>query len=106
MSFAEAVAYIVLLFVVVAGTGILTSRTAITRLTEMGLLPRSFNHLLPLLTLAARVAAVVLIVVGLGKLAYAAGWVSEIWVARYGLASLLLIFGAVLLAMTFRKNRE
>jgi len=105
MNFAEAVAYIFLLFAVVAGVGILTSRSAITRLTEMGLLPRAFMNLLPLLTLAARAAAIVLIIAGLGTLAYAAGWVSQAWIARYGLASLLLIMGAALLAMTFRKNK-
>lgn len=98
-------AYALLFFVVVAGVSTLTSRTAITRLAEMGLLPRAFVHFVPALTLAARTAAIVLIVVGVVRLAYAVGWLSPLWMEHYGLASLLLVLGGTLLVLTWRKSR-
>lgn len=105
MSFVEIAAYVLLFFVIVAGVSTLTSRTAITRLTEMGLLPRAFVHFVPALTLAARTAAIVLILVGLARLAYVAGWLSPLWIERYGLAALLLVLGGTLLVLTWRKSR-
>ncbi len=99
------VAYALLLFAVITGVAILTSRTAITRLAEMGLVPQAFVHLVPVLTLAARTVAIALIVVGLGQLAFVSGWLSEAWLARYGFAAVLLILGAALLGMTFRSRK-
>ena len=68
-------------------------------------LGEAFQRGLPVLTVAARALAAVMILVGLGRLAYVEGWLSQAWLARYGFAAVLLVLGAVLLGLTFRNRK-
>ncbi|MGA2483555.1 MAG: hypothetical protein ABSF92_10615 [Candidatus Acidiferrales bacterium] len=106
MSIGEAIGYAVLLFMILAAVGVLTSRTAIERLVAIGVLPRAFAHFVPALTLAARALAIALILIGCARLAITAGWLSRDWLERYGFAAFLVVLGSILLLLTLRRKRE
>ncbi|HET6170754.1 MAG TPA: hypothetical protein VFE01_11265 [Terracidiphilus sp.] len=84
--------------------GLLSSRNLAEYMVSHGILPRSLLQLTPVFVRATRWLAVILIVVGLGRAAAVAGLLSSVWVERYGLASLLVGAGIVLLLMTFRRR--
>jgi len=102
MDLPVALAYASLLFVAVVATSILTSRTILQKLVDLGIFPRFFMNFVPVMTLAARALAVVLILVGAVQLGITTGALSREWLARYGFSSLLIVMGGLLLLLTLR----
>jgi len=105
MEFKHILTVTVILFAVVAATGILTSRGAIEKLVGAGVLPRVFLNFIPILTIAARALGLVLFSMGLVQVGIDTGVLSSSWLSRYGFSSLLIILGVLLVLMTFRRNR-
>ena len=106
MRLAQVVTYGLLLFAVVAGTVILTSRTAIEKLVGAGVLPRLFLNLVPVLTVAARALGVVLVAIGSIQLGINTGIISYEWISRFGFSLLLIILGVLLLVVTTRRTER
>jgi hypothetical protein len=93
------------IFVIVAALCMMTSKTAIERLVAIGVLPRVFINAVPLLTIGGRVLAVAMLLFGGIELGFATGALSTQWLQRYGFSSFLVVLGAVLLLVTFRKAK-
>lgn len=100
MGFPAVTAYASLLFVAVIATAILTSRSVIQKLVDLRIFPRFFVNFVPVMTLAARALAVVLIFVGAIQLGISTGALSREWMERYGFSSLLVLLGVILLVLT------
>ncbi len=103
MPFPFSIATALAVFVLVAAVCTLTSRTAIERLVGMGVLPRMFINAVPILTLAGRALAIVMILFGTAEVGFTTGILSHRWLEQYGFSTLLLVLGAFLLVVTFRK---
>lgn len=99
------IAGLLLVFLLTA-VGLLTSRSLTEQLINRGLLPHVFRDLLPVFLLGARSIAVVFILLGLGRAAVMAGLFSGEWMARYGLALVLVLVGLVLLWATFQERKR
>jgi hypothetical protein len=106
MGLPTELAYASLLFVAVVATAILTSRTVIEKLVSLGIFPQIFINFVPVMTLAARALAIVLIFVGAVELGITTGALSREWLARYGFSSLLILLGGFLLFLTARRPRK
>lgn len=85
--------------------GLLSSRSLTEHLVQRGVLPHQFLELIPIILLGARLAAVAMILIGVARFLAVSGLLSEEWVSRYGLASLLVALGVVLFGITFRERR-
>ena len=106
MGFPVVLAYASLLFVTVIATAILTSRTVIQKLVDLRIFPRFFVNFVPVMTLAARALAIVLIFVGAIQLGISTGALSRVWLELYGFSSLLILMGVTLLVLTLRGQRK
>lgn len=106
MSVSEGIAAAFILLMVVVGVGILSSRTAIEKLVALGLLPRFFINLVPLLTLAARALGAVFIGLGLVQIGITTGLLSQEWIARFGFPTLMIAMGLILLALTLKRTHK
>ena len=104
MSLARIAVALGICIVVLSTVSLVTSRSAIDRLVSAGALPRAFGNVIPILTIAARVLAVGLTMVGALWVGISAGWLSREWFEQYGMASLLLLLGLFCLAITFRRK--
>ena len=106
MGLVAGLAYVSLVFVTVLAMAILTSRTVIQKLVDLGIFPRVFINFVPVMTLAARVLASMLIFVGAVQLGISTGALSREWLAQYGFSSLLILLGGILLVLTMRGPRK
>ena len=106
MNLVMVAGYVLVLVVIVTTTGLLTSRSAIQRLIDVGFLPRTFGQFVPALTHIVRTLAVALILVGLSRLAIVAGLVSWEWLQRYGFAVVLIVLGSLIFLFTLHGKRE
>ena len=104
MELRNLVTFALILFVAVVATGILTSRSAIEKLVNIGALPRMFLNFLPVLTIAARAMGLVLVVIGLVLVGIDTGILSYAWFSRFGFSSFLITLGLLLFVMTFRRK--
>ncbi|MBS1840454.1 MAG: hypothetical protein JSS69_03860 [Acidobacteria bacterium] len=104
MSLPEIVGIFIVCVVLVTMAALLTSSVAIERLVAIGLLPRAFVNLAPLMTIIARTIAVALTALGLVLFGVSAGLLSRQWLARYGFSAGLLLVGILCLAITFRRK--
>lgn len=96
-----------LLFVfLLTAVGLLASHSLTEQLIRRGLLPQVFRDLIPVFLLSARAIAVVFILLGLGRAAVMAGIFSGEWVARYGLALILVVLGLILFWATFQERKS
>ena len=106
MNFPElAVSGVLVVFLLIA-VGLLSSRGLTEYLVRRGVLPQMFLDLIPVIMLGARLVAIAMILIGMARLLAVSGLLSGEWMARYGLASLLVLLGVVLLGITFRKRRR
>lgn len=86
--------------------GLLCSRSLTEHMVKRGVLPQIFLEFTPVILLLARLLAIVMILAGLGRFLAVSGVLSSEWIGRYGLASLLLAAGIVLLGISFRQRRR
>jgi len=97
---------IVLAFAAAAALMILTSRAAIEKLVGAGLLPRMFVNFVPVLTVSAKLLAIILIAVGGLQLGINSGLLSQEWLEKYGFSVLLIGLGIALLVLVGRGKKN
>ncbi|MGA3128921.1 MAG: hypothetical protein ABSD13_19680 [Candidatus Korobacteraceae bacterium] len=105
MDIPELVVSGVLVVFLLVAIGLLSSRSLTEHLVRRGVLPRFFLELIPFIMLGTRVVAAAMILFGVVRLLAVSGLLSGEWITRYGLASLLILLGLVLLVITFRKRQ-
>jgi hypothetical protein len=106
MTLAElAVSGVLVVFLLIA-TALFSSKTLTEHMVRRGVLPHMFLELIPVIMLGARLLAVAMILIGVVRILAVSGLLSGEWVAHYGLAALLVVFGVVLLGISFGKRRQ
>lgn len=105
MSWAKTLGFALAAFAIVTALLILTSRAAIEKLVGVGLLPRVFVSMVPVLTVIARSLAVLLILAGAVQFGIEARLISLNWMERYGFSLALVALGGVLLVLVGRRQR-
>lgn len=106
MYFPElAISGVLVVFLLVA-VGLLSSRSLTEHMVRRGVLPHMFLELIPFIMFGARIVAIAMILFGTLRLLALSGLLSGEWIVRYGLASLLILLGLVILGITFHKRQQ
>ncbi len=106
MYFPELAISVILVVFLFIAIGLLSSQKLTEYLVRRGVLPRMFLELIPVILIGARVVAITMILIGVARLLAVSGLLSGEWTARYGLASLLVLLGLVLLGISFHKREQ
>lgn len=81
----------------------LGSKAIAEKFVALGMLPRSFLGLVPVLKRAVRIVGVIMVVGGLVGISITNGWINPEILRRYGFPAALIIIGGILLAFTAKE---
>jgi hypothetical protein len=102
--FADLLPYLLLLVVGATAVLLLTSKALAEKLVGLGMMPRAFLGLIPLLRTMIRAFGCVLILGGILKIGIDAGLVNAEILSRYSFPAALILLGMIMLVAAFRDH--
>lgn len=101
----ELVPYLVVLMAGALAALLLTSKALSEKLVAVGLLPRAFLNLTPIIQKIMRVFGITLVTAGIVSIGIQSGWINREYLARYGFATAILLLGVIVILLSSHKER-